>query len=250
MEDNGAARALLGHSVNTINLRYHDLQVARKIRRGEEPNLNRVPCPEIALRRLVQLGRAAEGEDLFWVCCLLVMMLCWFRAATMAMIQPGDVRFGRDGTLLVSVRGVKGRPAFLTQPALIQIKPARPGHPRHEVFAVLHRLLDADPNALAQLGRRVSPRARGGEAAAALLTGALRRLVPAHTLNLPVGAIVASHSLREMGATTAALAGYSATLACAHGLWRRVATMHDNYVFSWFPFSPWLARVLDFLRSR
>eukprot|EP01050_Picozoa_sp_SAG11_P032323 SAG11_NODE_10455_length_830_cov_5.354309_1_plen_148_part_00 len=134
------------------------------MRRGEEPNLNRVPCPEIALRRLVQLGRAAEGEDLFWICCLLVMMLCWFRVATLAMIQPGNVRFGRDGTLLMSVRGVKGRPEFLNQSALIQIKPSRQWHPRHEVLKVLHRLLDADPNALAALGRRVNPRARGSQA--------------------------------------------------------------------------------------
>ena len=42
-------------------------------------------------------------------------------------------------------------------------------------------------------------------------------------------------------------ARYSAPLACAHGLWQRLATMNDHYVLLSFPFSRWLARVLDFL---
>ena len=82
------------------------------------------------------------------------------------------------------------------------------------------------------------------------LTKEFRRLVPPETLNLPDGAIVASHSFREMGATTAVKARYSAPLACAHGLWKRLATMNDHYVFLEFPYSRWLARVLDFLSTR
>eukprot|EP01050_Picozoa_sp_SAG11_P012833 SAG11_NODE_1453_length_4879_cov_7.322176_3_plen_109_part_00 len=107
-----------------------------------------------------------------------------------------------------------------------------------------------EPDALARLGRIVRPHRRGGAAASVLLTNQMRRLIPPHTLNLSANAIVASHSWREMGATTAILANYSAPLACAHGLWKRLETMHEHYVFTWFPFSPWLACVYDWLRAR
>eukprot|EP01050_Picozoa_sp_SAG11_P016018 SAG11_NODE_2135_length_3772_cov_6.006534_4_plen_71_part_00 len=70
------------------------------------------------------------------------------------------------------------------------------------------------------------------------MTAEFRRLVPPATLNLPPGTIVASHSFREMGATTAIKARYSGALGCAHGLWKRLATMHDRYYFEAFPFSP------------
>eukprot|EP01050_Picozoa_sp_SAG11_P015960 SAG11_NODE_2122_length_3784_cov_3.569878_2_plen_153_part_00 len=143
MEDNGAARSLLGSQVNRINLRYRDLQVRRRRALGEQIDLHRVPCPEIALRRLVQVGQRAEGPDLLWTCALLLMLVCCFRAATVAAFRPGDVRFTRRGMLIVVVRHVKGRPEFATNPAVQQIPSAPPGHPRRQIFEVLHRLLQA-----------------------------------------------------------------------------------------------------------
>jgi hypothetical protein len=70
------------------------------------------------------------------------MLLCWFRAATVAGLQPGDVRFDADGDLNVSARSVKGRPEFRQRPAMIQIKRAtEKGHSWRLIFEVLHRLL-------------------------------------------------------------------------------------------------------------
>eukprot|EP01050_Picozoa_sp_SAG11_P017851 SAG11_NODE_2622_length_3167_cov_3.968057_1_plen_260_part_00 len=258
MEDHGQRRALLGDAINRINLRYRDMQVSRRLQRGEQVDLQRVPCPEIALQRLVVVGSVAHGDDLFWCACLLLMAICWFRAATVARMQPGDVRFDGNGGLVVVVRECKGRPEFRVRPALVQIPaPAQNGswrriwrrHPRETIFRVLRRFLRSEPRGFGRLGQLVSARARGGGAAAMQLTAEFRRLVPPHTLNLPAGAVVASHSFREMGATTAVQAHYSAPLACAHGLWQRLSTMNDSYVFLWSPFSRWFAVVLDFLRS-
>jgi hypothetical protein len=251
LEDHGAARQLLGHSVSTVIRKYKQLQIMRKLARGEEPELHRVPCPEIAIRRLVDIGRSCGRRDLVWVCALLLMLLCWFRAATVAGLQPGDVRFDADGNLNVSARSVKGRPEFKQRPALIQIRRAtEKGHPRRSIFKVLHRLLDREPDALCVVGESVSASARGGATAANKLTTEFRRLVPPETLNLPAGAIVASHSFRELGATMSIKARYSPSLSADHGLWKRIATMHEHYYFAEFPWSAWLAAVFDFLQTR
>ena len=250
LEDNGASRTLLGTSINLVIRRYRQLQVLRSTHLGYKVDLHRVPCPEIAIRRLVQIGQSATGDDLFWVCSLLVLFLCWFRAATLAGVRPGDVRFARNGAFMVSVREVKGRPELRDRPALVEIPDAPPGHPRHEVFGVLHRLLDSSPDALCRLGRLVSARAQGGATAANKLTAEFRRLVPPETLNLPAGAVVGSHSFREMGATTSIKARYSEALICDQGLWQRFATVIEHYYFKQFPFSQWAARVFDFLAMR
>ena len=250
LEDHGARRQLLGTSVNAVIKTYKSLQLMRKLARGEEPDLHRVPCPEIAIRRLVRLGATAGRRDLVWICALLVMLLCWFRASTVAGFRPGDVRFDADGDLLITVRQVKGRPEMKVRPGLLHIPRAARGHPRAEIFRVLHRVLDRDPDALCLVGRTVSARKQGGAAAANRLTKEFRRLVPPETLNLPAGAVVASHSFRELGATMAIKARYSPALSADHGLWRRIATMHERYFFAEFPYSRWLAAVFDFLATR
>ena len=76
LEDHGTRRQLLGTSVNAVIKTYKSLQLMRKLARGEEPDLHRVPCPEIAIRRLVRLGATAGRRDLVWICALLVMLLC------------------------------------------------------------------------------------------------------------------------------------------------------------------------------
>ena len=100
------------------------------------------------------------------------------------------------------------------------------------------------------MGRLVSARAQGGAAAANRLTAEFRRLVPPETLNLPAGAVVGSHSFREMGATTSIKARYSEALICDQGLWQRFATVIEHYYFKQFPFSQWAAQVFDFLAMR
>jgi hypothetical protein len=247
LEDGGVRRQLLGTSVNAVIKRYRELQYLRG--GAAERELNRVPCPEIALRRLVQIGQVAAGRDLFWVCVILVMLLGWFRADTMAGLQPGDVRFAADGSFLVSVRRMKGRPEFRRRPALIQLPPAQSPHPRGVIFAVLRRLLGRHPDALAE-GLGLAFRGQSEAAAAGRITAEFRRLVPAVVLNLPAGAVVSSHSFREMGATTAVKARYSPALACDHGLWRDFSTLQSHYYFQEFPFSAWLAAVFDFLATR
>eukprot|EP01052_Picozoa_sp_SAG31_P035734 SAG31_NODE_4352_length_3321_cov_6.948790_3_plen_285_part_00 len=249
LEDHGRARGLLGHQINNIIKRFRQIQVDRNTREGIDSDLHRVPCPEVALKLLVHRGLTARGNDLMWICALLVMALFWFRASTVAGLRPGDVSFAIDGSLTVSVRVMKRRPEFLTRPAVLSVPDAPAGHPRHTVFTVLHRLLDANPDALCAVGRAVSATAQNGSAASGRLTKEFRRLVPTTALHLPDGAIVASQSFREMGATTAIKAGYSGALACAHGLWRRLATMHDHYFFEAFPFSNWFATVLDWLKQ-
>ena len=130
----------------------------------------------------------------------------------------------------------------------MQIPPAAgPDHPRSLVFAVLHRLLDDEPDALCYL-RQIVP--AGPAAAAQKITSEFRRLFPPHTLNLPAGAVVGSHSFREMGATCAVKAGYSPVLCCDHGFWRQFATLQNHYYYPEFPFSQWMVLLLDFLALR
>jgi hypothetical protein len=42
-------------------------------------------------------------------------------------------------------------------------------------------------------------------------------------------------------------AWYSPSLLADHGLWKRIATMHEHYYFAEFLWSAWLAVVFDFL---
>jgi hypothetical protein len=250
LEDNQQPRALLGKPVARLIEKYREEQLAMDAAEGIESALNRVPCPEIALRRLVDIGEAGSQQDLFWVCVLLVMLLGWFRASTMQGIRQGDVRFARDGSLLVSVRKMKGRPDLLRAPGLVQIPDAPPGHPRHRVFSVLHSLLDVEPDALARLAQLLPATGRNRADAATRITAEFRRLVPRAELRLPAGAVVSSHSFREMGASIAMAAGYSEHRARRHGLWKQLATMLNHYVFDEFPFSRWLAELFDFLAVR
>ena len=132
---------------------------------------------------------------------------------------------------------------------MIELPPAVPPHPRGVIYRVLRRLLGREPDAVA-LGLRAALQGQTEAAAAQRITDEFRRLVDPATLNLPAGAVVSSHSFREMGATTAVKARFSPALACDHGLWREFATLHSRYYFQEFPFSPWLATVFDFLATR
>eukprot|EP01052_Picozoa_sp_SAG31_P047537 SAG31_NODE_9558_length_1258_cov_25.253667_1_plen_157_part_10 len=91
-EDNRQPRHLLGPSVSRLIKAFRELQLRRDAREGIESGLNRVPCPEIAVRRLLRLGESTDSvETLRWVAVLIVMLLGWFRADTMAGLRQGDV---------------------------------------------------------------------------------------------------------------------------------------------------------------
>eukprot|EP01052_Picozoa_sp_SAG31_P004473 SAG31_NODE_186_length_20918_cov_26.890917_1_plen_193_part_00 len=154
-------------------------------------------------------------------------------------------RFARDGSLLVTVTRMKGRPDFKRQPGLVQIPPAPRGHPRQSVLDIIRTVLLLDPTAFNTVSDTLC---NGTKKPSVLLTEKFRELVPPGTLNLPAGAIVASHSFREMGASVSMAAGYSDNKSRRHGLWRRLATMLEHYVVDEFPFSPFLAKIFDFLR--
>ena len=254
-DDNQHGRPLKGTDVASMVTNYRGLMVAKKVAAGEEADLHRVPCPEAALLTLIALGQSAVGENLSWIANLLLQLIGWFRADTMAGLRAGDVTIDNFGHLNVLIRHMKFRPAYRTQPGLMTIPPGpadQPLHTRNVVFAIFRRAMDADPSVFSMIGRRVSPTATNGAAAAQLITDKLRELVDVKSLNLPVGATVSSHSFREMGATAAAKAGYDSIRMAAHGHWREIATMFNSYIKPFldaFPFSLVLAELNDFLRS-
>ena len=254
-DDNQRGRPLKGTDVATMVTNYRGLMVAKKTAAGIDADLHRVPCPEAALLTLIALGQSAVGENLNWIANLLLQLIGWFRADTMAGLRAGDVTIDNFGHLNVLIRHMKFRPAYRTQPGLMTIPPGpadQPLHARNVVFAILRRAMDADPSVFSMIGRRVSPSETNGATAAQLVTDKLRELVDIESLNLPVGATVSSHSFREMGATAAAKAGYDSIRMAAHGHWREIATMFNSYIKPFldaFPFSLVLAELNDFLRS-
>eukprot|EP01050_Picozoa_sp_SAG11_P006801 SAG11_NODE_544_length_8629_cov_3.550229_1_plen_164_part_00 len=137
--------------------------------------------------------------------------------STVVGLRAGDVRFVADGSLLVVARHVKGRPELVAQPALMQIPPAPPGHPRARVLYVIQRLLQSRPTGFADVRILCGQRTALSGNAAVRLTTEFRRLVPARVLGLPEGAVVASQSFREMGAFAAVVARYNLDVAL---MWR------------------------------
>ena len=69
-----------------------------------EPGLNRVPCPEAAVRRLIERGEAVHGMQLARCCCLVVQLLGWLRADSVAGMRPGDIAFEVDAALVLLIR--------------------------------------------------------------------------------------------------------------------------------------------------
>ena len=66
-------------------------------------------------------------------------------------------------------------------------------------------------------------------------------------MQLPEGAIIASHSWREMAAVASARAGHCLYRMANRGLWRRIETMLQSYIrpFEHFPYSRMLAELYD-----
>jgi hypothetical protein len=239
---------------------YRDLQVESKNQRGEDADLHRVPCPEQVFVYLLGRGLVCGGDELAWVAIFMLMLLGWFRADTMAGVsQPGDCEFAGDGSLMMVVRRMKGRPDLKTRPKLVVIPPGgTPGHVRSRVFLVLRRAFAADPMFFATLRhaeleglarREAEP---GQSLAANIATRKLRVLAAPAISGLPAGVVVGSHSWREMAATACAQARYDSVRMAAHGGWKRLDTMFGSYIDPYlqvFPWSRWLAELYDWLRS-
>ena len=76
---------------------------------GAALGLNRVPCPEAAVRQLMDGAERASGKQLGWAALLLVQLLCWMRADSCARFQDNDIVVSQDGRVSVSVRYMKNR---------------------------------------------------------------------------------------------------------------------------------------------
>jgi len=246
-DDEVQERPIMGVAVRRSIVEWKMEMDEMKKARGEEPGLNRVPCPEAAVRMLIEEGERADGADLGWFALQLVMLLCWLRADSVAGFQPGDCVVNADGSLTVCVRHMKMRPEFKTNPGVIEI--AAPGpdglHWRRRAVHVLRRANQRYPGWLTLLSERVPPREKAGSAAASFLTAVLRRLCG--SLVLPAGCVISSHSWREMAAVSSYKADHNTFRMTSRGFWKRPETMWQSYIepFLWFPFSALLAELYD-----
>jgi hypothetical protein len=257
-EEEGLGRPLKGEvEVEKTILHYRALQILSKGLRGEDSDLHRVPCPESVFEHLLRQGLVAVGEDLDFIGTSLVQLLGWLRGNTVGGFQRGDVKIDQYGYLNVTVRLMKMRPEFKVHPGLISIPPPPDGdrhHARARAFAVLRRCFAANPTFYLAVRQSVEPVfvQTGEDKAAALLTKRLRTLCHQLLLELPAGAIVASHSWREMAAVACFLAGYDSLRMTNHGFWQDPATMYNAYIKPYkgsFPLSRILAQLFDFLRA-
>ena len=69
--------------------------------------MHRVPCPEAALLALIALGQSAVGENLNRIANLLLQLIGWFRADTMAGLRAAYVTIDNFGHLNVLIRHMK-----------------------------------------------------------------------------------------------------------------------------------------------
>ena len=245
--DNRRGRPLLGVDVNKVIKVWGEEMDAKKRGRGEQVGLHRVPCPESAVKTLFARGEVAVGRLLAWCALLVLQLLGWFRAMTIAGLQRGDVYFGVTGELYVRVRYMKMRKIMEREPGLLMIPAAPAGHWRARALAILHRADILCPGWECTLADRCKPGERGGSVASNLLSQQLRTLVP--DAELAHGDMVGSHSWREMMALAAHRAGCNPMRAAEHGFWAQPETMWTSYVkpYLTFPRSPICEEIVDFL---
>lgn len=216
---------------------------------GQEVGLNRVPCPEAAVRRVIELGERAWGNELRRCGVLVVQLLCWLRADSMAGMRAGDVAFDDAGALVVLVRWMKMRPDFKTNPGVISIAPGQwPRHWRARALSVVRRCLQLEgAHFLTVLTVLAPPAKQGGAYAAGVLTGWVRELVQG--VALPQNAVVGSHSWREMAAVSCwkSRPRKDPQAMQDRGFWRKFQTMYTSYIepFLWFPPSRLLEELYD-----
>jgi hypothetical protein len=245
--DNGRGRPLLGVDVSQVIKVWATEMDAKKRARGEQVGLHRVPCPESAVRNVIERGELAVGRVLAWAALLIVQLLGWFRAMTLAGFQPGDVWFDNAGNLNIRVRFMKMRKEMEAEPGLVLVPAARQGHWRARALDVLRRAFALCPGWECVLADRCTPSERGGSVAATLLSQQLRTLVP--DADIPDGGMVGSHSWREMMALSAYRSGRHMLRCTEFGFWRKPDTMWASYIQPYlsFPRSPICEQIVDFL---
>ena len=91
----------------------------RQRAKGKEPGLNRVPCPEAVLERVIVRGESAVGEELGWLGLLTVQAIGWLRADSLAGLERGDVCV-EAARASVAIRYKKNRPEFRDNPGLLE----------------------------------------------------------------------------------------------------------------------------------
>jgi hypothetical protein len=251
--DNVGYRPALGTDVSSSIREWAADMDDMKRARGEEPGLNRVPCPEAAVQRVIELGERERGIRLGWLCLLTVQLLGWLRADSLAGLQKGDVVAGVDGRVQMAIRYMKNRPEFRVHPGMIDM--AAPDgdstrrHWRVRAAHVLRRGEQLYPRWETLLSDLVSnPNDKNGATASSVMTGWLRKLTVG--VEIPGGAVVASHSWRETGAVSCHKANYDTMKMCEHGFWRDPNTMFTSYIrpFLHFPRSALLAELYDCLQ--
>jgi hypothetical protein len=250
LSDNHAGRPIKGVDVTATIADWAATQDAKKRLRGEEPGLNRVPCPEAAVRRLLDFGERADARTLGWVALLLVQLVCWLRADSCAGFEDGDIVVTADDTITVAVRYMKNKKAFRTQPGLIQIAAPQSGkqtHARRRLIRVVRRANRRCPGWQQMLNEAVkgNPNSKGGSEAAMIMTAKMRDMT--RGVVVPKGSTVSSHSWREMGAVASYKANYDMMRMCERGFWKDPATMWGSYIqpFLDFPRSDFLAELYD-----
>ena len=173
----------------------------------------------------------------------------------MSGMQPGDVVLSPAGHLLVTVRRMKGRLDMEATPGLMSLPPAAERSARWRLYRIMRRASAISPTwycAFARVGMSGVKCVTGEDKAAAFLTMKLRELTAPLKRELPKGAVIASHSWREMAAVACFHARYDSLRCASHGFWKDVSTMWTNYIRPYkevFPYSAFLAEVFDFLRA-
>lgn len=236
---------------------YRQLMMKSKAARGQESDLHRVPCPEVVFLFLLEMAEQMSARDdvVIWVAVFVLQLLGWFRGVTMSGMQPGDVVLTPAGQLLVTVRRMKGRLDMATTPGLMSLPPAAAGSARWRLYRIMRRAYAISPTwycAVAKAGLSGVKVVTGEDAAATFLTTKLRELTAPLKRTLPKGAVIASHSWREMAAVACFHARYDSLRCACHGFWKDVNTMWTSYIRPYkevFPYSAFLAEVFDFLRA-
>jgi hypothetical protein len=255
-EENERGRPLKGTEIEATISQYYILQILSKQIRGEDAGLERVPCPEGLFVYLLQQAEACmDMTRLSWYATFFLQLLGWLRGNSVGGFRPGDVAFDLGGMLNLSIRKMKNRKQFEVHPGLISVPPGpTPMHVRSRVLRVIRRALHADPAFYMVVARSQDPVkvAAGADRSAVILTRQLRVMSRDFAVSLPAGAMIASHSWREMAAVACYQARYDSLRMTEQGFWQNMATMFSAYIkpyLSIFPFSPWLAELFDFLKA-
>ena len=258
MADAGRGRPLRDNVeiARTIQV-YRQLMMQSKTARGQESDLHRVPCPEVVFLYLLAMAEQLSARDdvVIWVAVFVLQLLGWFRGVTMSGILPGDVVLSPDGHLLVTVRRMKGRLDMEATLGLLSLPPAAERSARWRLYRIMWWASAISPTwyyAVARAGMCGVKYVTGEDKAAAFLTLKLRELTAPLKRELPKGAVIASHSWREMAAVACFHARYDSLRCASHGFWKDVNTMWTSYIRPYkevFPYSAFLAEVFDFLRA-